>query len=521
MESFIQRHADAVLGLLNGFDRLRLRGTKRLLANAGGMRSFLFQEGVLLKHFKAYALAATERIRQATAHLARAAGQAIRYVACSSQSKEDLVQHIAQTEGRGAGLICILSCVEPCWSYELHRNRARKELELQGGWRKCLHYYHYFQHAQLGRLHVRLQTWFPFAVHVCLNGRAWLACQMDAAGIGYRRRDNCFVQIADLAAAQALMDRQLRTDWPKLLDGLVAQVNPAEAELFRRTAVPYYWSVEQSEWASDVMFRSAAALAALYPRLIRHGIQNLGSLDVLRFLGRKVPAHNGRYGTFKGEVVSELKERPEGLRIKHRVNRNSVKMYDKQGSVLRIETTLNDARDMKVYRPKEGDALGPKQWRYLRKGVADLHRRAQVSQAANARYLASLAAVEQTQALGALTARLCRPAEWRGQRVRALNPLSAADAELLAAVNRGEFTLHGFRNRDLRARLYGPKPQDPDEARRQSAAVTRKLRMLRAHGLIQKVPTTHRYILTKRGAPAITAILAARAADTAKLIDAA
>lgn len=285
--------------------------------------------------------------------------------------------------------------------------------------------------------------------------------------------------------------------------------------------MPYYWSVEQSEWASDVMFRSAAALAALYPRLIRHGMQHLGSVDVMRFLGRKVPAHNGRYGTFQGEVVSDLKERPEGMRIKHRVNRNWIKMYDKQGSVLRIETTLNDARDMKVYRPKEGDPRGPKEWRYLRKGVADLHRRAQVSQAANERYLEALAAVEQTRALGELAAGLCRPVTWNGRRVRALNPLSSEDARLLESINRGEFTLNGFRNRDLQGLLYGSSPADPQEARRRSAAVTRKLRLLRAHGLIRKVQKTHRYLLTAAGARTITALLAAKAANTAKLVAAA
>lgn len=521
MVSFVQRHAASVIGVLNGFDRLRLRGTKRLLAHVGGMMSFLSQEGVPLKDFKEYALAATDRIRRATERIAEAAGQAVRYLSSSRQSKEDLVARIAEENGVREGLVCILSCVEPCWSYEIHRNRERKEIELLGGWRKCLHYYHYHRHPQLGLLHVRVQTWFPFTLHVCLNGREWLARQMDAAGIGYLRRDNCFVQIADLAGAQALLDRQLKTDWPRLLNGLAARVNPAERELFRKTPVPYYWSVDQSEWASDVMFQSAAALAALYPRLIRHGMQNLGSADVMRFLGRKLPAHQGVHGGFVGELVSDLKQRPEGLRIKHRLNRNWIKMYDKQGSLLRVETTLNDARDMKVYRPKEGEPRGQKAWRYLRKGVADLHRRARVSQAANERYLRALAAVEPTRPLGELTERLCRPVVADGRRVRALNPLSAEDARLLQAVNRGEFTLNGFRNRDLRPFLYDAPAADKPAARRQSAAITRKLRLLRAHGLIQKVQKTHRYLLTTHGAQAITALLSARAADTAKLLSAA
>jgi hypothetical protein len=212
-----------------------------------------------------------------------------------------------------------------------------------------------------------------------------------------------------------------------------------------------------------------------------------------------------------------LKARPEGIRIKHRLNFNSIKMYDKQGSVLRVETTINDARDLKVYRRKTGDSQGKKAWRRMRKSVADVKRRAQVSQAANERYLKALAAVEPGQPLGDLTSDLCQPVIWQGRRARALNPFSGDDAKLLAAVSRGEFALKGFRNRDLRALLYGNEASTPEVVKRQSGAITRRLRLLRAHGLIMKVTKTHRYTLTDKGRLAITALLAAKQADAAKL----
>jgi hypothetical protein len=285
--------------------------------------------------------------------------------------------------------------------------------------------------------------------------------------------------------------------------------------------VPYYWSADETEWASDIMFKSPERLAALYPRLIQHGMQNLCSADVMRFLGRKLRSEQGPPGNFVGEVVSDVKHRPEGMRIKHRLNRNAIKMYDKEGSVLRVETIINDPRDMKVYRTREGDKHGALAWRRLRKGVADLHRRAQVSQASNERYLTSLATVENTMALGELAERLCQPVVWKGKRVRALNPLAGDDARLLEAVNRGEFHVNGFRNRDLRPLLYGDREVTREERRRQSSCVSRKLRMLRAHGLIHKVSKTHRYVLTTKGTQAVNALLAARAANTATLIKAA
>src|SRR5438132_14251301 len=121
MNHFIQRHAVSVSGVLNGFDRLRLRGTKRLLAHVGGMFNFLWQQNVLLKDFKAYVLEVTERIRRTTEQLADAAGRPRLYLASSSTKKEDVARQIAERDGIREGLICVLSSVEPCRSYEILR----------------------------------------------------------------------------------------------------------------------------------------------------------------------------------------------------------------------------------------------------------------------------------------------------------------------------------------------------------------------------------------------------------------
>jgi hypothetical protein len=517
MHPFVQRHRSDVIGVLSGWDRLRRRGTLRWLANCRGMMNYLWTTQVRLKDFREYATGITDRIRRAGEHIAAAAGRPVIYLVSSSERKERRAQEIAARDAITAGLICVLTCVEPCWSYKVRRNPERQRLELCGGHYKCLHHYFYLQHPLWGFMHVRLQTWFPFTVHVCLNGREWLARQLDGAGIRYVRRDNCFAAVADLARAQTLLNAQLRVHWPQHLNALLRELHPTHAEIFQRSPTHYYWSAEESEWATDVLFRSPQRLAHLYPRFVQHSLQSFASAEVMRFLGRKTPAHGGVNGHFQGEVVSDLKTRPEGIRVKHRVNRNSLKMYDKQGSVLRVETTVNDVSDLQAYRRTEAQPRGPRRWRRMRKGVADLHRRAQVCQAANERYLSALAAVDQTTPLGTLTAALCRPVRWRGQRVRALNPLASGDAQLLAAVNRGEFALNGFRNRDLRALLYPTTTTSRRARRRTTAKVTRHLRLLRAHRLIFKVAKTHRYLLTPKGRIIITALLTARHADTTKL----
>jgi hypothetical protein len=231
-------------------------------------------------------------------------------------------------------------------------------------------------------------------------------------------------------------------------------------------------------------------------------------------LGRNVPL-TGK-SRFAGEILSDLKARPEGLRVKHWVERNSIKMYDKFGRGLRIETTINRCEDFQVYRAAEGQPDQPKAWRSLRRGLADLPRRCQISKAANERYLGALATVQDKTPLCQLTAQLCRRLRRKGRSYRALNPWSPLDGALLEAINRGEFALHGLRNREVRALLF-PTPASAREERRRTARVGRLLVLLRAHGILRKVPGTHRYHLTTSGRTLVTALLTARQADTEQL----
>lgn len=519
MPSFLARHQPHIQGTISGFDRLRFAGQLCLLSFASGLARFLNATGVLLKDFGQYAEDLSGQIKQAALRIAETTPTGrVHYLASSERSKEDFVRQLPPPQQQ-TGLVAVLSCVEPCRSYVLNHNRATKHLEFVAAPRKCLHYYFYLVHPTFGPMHVRLQTWLPLKVQICLNGRDWLARQLDAEGIGYLKKDNAFVAIDDFARAQALLEEQLKVNWPLALDALVSEFHPVHAERF---GLPhpqlYYWTIEQSEWATDLVFDSPAQLAALYPRLIHHGITTFGSRDVLRFLQQKVPAQGGVHGGFAGEVVSDLKQRPEGVRIKHSCGKNSVKMYDKQGQVLRVETTIHDASGLKAYRPI-GD--GSLQWQPLRKGVADLHRRCELSQAANERYLEALAVVESPTPLGELSEPLCHRRVKEGRRYRALNPLGESDARLLEFVGSGSHLIAGFRNRDMRPCLYGDRSKDAAVHRGQSGRVSRLLALLRAHGLIQKIPKTHRYQVTTRGREQIAALLAARAAGVEKLIAAA
>lgn len=513
MKTFLSRFGALIVAVLSGFDRLRFRGCSRLLSNPRGVNSYLFQHDLLLKEYAAHAEQLTRTLVRGNEAMAQADGDRVHYLNSPNVDKEATALDLARQRGLTTGRVAILSCVEGCRTFRVRKNeRGHVELRAEPG--RCQHFYHYFLHERVGLCYVRLQSWFPFTVRVGVNGREWLYRRLRHEGIGYRRQENLLLAVDDWARAQQLLDEQLHTDWPALLNDLTAQANPLLPYLHDQARVPYYWVTEQSEWATDVLFRSADDLAGLYPRLARHCLDVLGCRDVLRFLGRRLPAEG--FGRFAGEVKIDYRERREGLRAKLWYGTNALKVYDKFGCGLRVETTVNQADGFSVYRRKEGDESGALSWRPLRKGVADLHRQAEVSHRANERFVESLATVAEPTPLGQLLAPLGRPVIDDGHRFRALNPLTGADGELLRTVARGDFLLQGFRNRDVRIAGFG-ESDDASLRRKQAALVTRQLRLLRAHGLIVKVQKTHRYQVSAQGRRVLTALLSAYAADATRL----
>ena len=252
---------------------------------------------------------------------------------------------------------------------------------------------------------------------------------------------------------------------------------------------------------SDVIFRDAEGLKALYPALLRHAIEHFGTEDVLRFLGRRT---NSR---FNGEVKTDLKRRPEGTRIKHWVEENSIKMYDKQACVLRIETTINNPTRFKVRRMVTRKGKRMMGWTRMRKAIVDIRRRVEVSRAANERYLEALAVVGDPSPSHRLLDPVSKRLVVDGRPFRPLRPIRPDDSEIFRSILRGEFALQGFRNRDLREKLYPNAEKDRLERRHASARVTRLVRLLRAHGLVHKVSKTRYYRTSQKGHAVMTTAL--------------
>jgi len=412
---------------------------------------------------------------------------------------------IAEQEGITEGLVCVLSCVEPCTSAAIHRDRQSRRLDLRFVPRKCKFYYLYLIDPTFGWMHIRIQTWLPFDVQVYINGRTYLQRQLDRAGIAYRKADNCFQWIEDMDRAQNMLDRLGTLNWPKKLTALLRRYWPkAEQGLPPGHPGDYYWTVRQSEVATDVMFRDAEALSGVYRSLCRYAVDELGCEDILRFMGKSPSRH-------RGQVTSSSVKLVEGVRIKHTVDGcNSIKMYDKQGSVLRIETTINDPRKLRVYRGTLQRPHEDCRWRKMSKSVADLGRRLEVCRQANQRYLAALAVVGRRMEVAAVLDPVSKPVTRAGQRQRGLRAVCPDDAALFAAVMDGQHLVNGLTNGSMRDLLYDRPPRDRAEARRRSNAVGRKLRLLRRHGLIRKIGSRRLYRITSKGHQVMGLTLALR-----------
>jgi hypothetical protein len=494
--SFEQLHADRLLGKLEMCDRILFKGHLTRLYWPGGFQSLMCALRVRLKEFKEFVSTTTDGILDHAKELAAKAKRPYLYLdrpmtAKTGRTKEDYAREIAERDGIREGLVTVFSTLEPCTSFEVVGNRATHHLEVRWARRRCLFLYFYYVDHEFGFMHVRLQTWFPFEMQIYVNGHEWLARQLDRSHIGYERQSNAFVRIDDLVRAQRLCERFFHLQWHRYFDVFAHRLNVMLSVVEHAGYGSYFWSIDQAEFSTDLLFRSRQALDEVVPDLFEHATLHTGPTDILRFFDRHM---NGR---FTGDLTTRLK-RQDCIRIKHSLRRNSIKMYVK-GSVLRIETTVNNPREFKVLRrARRGQEIACR-WCPMGKGVANFFRTTEVSRQANTRYLESLASAQlKGEALKHLD-RLCRSTTEGGIRHSGFQPLRRTDHDLFRAALNGASLINGFRNKDICERLFRTPSRSKQERLRRCGQVSRLIRKMRAHHLVAKVSSSRLYRVTQLG----------------------
>jgi hypothetical protein len=270
MCTFLQQHGKLVSGMLSGWDRLRFRGTLGQLCHPGGLNAFLHLSGRLFKEFKEFAVWSSTQLKEAAMQAARRLDRPVIYLSSSKVSKEEIAKQHARDERITSGLICCISAVEPCSSFVIRKNPSGDGFDFQRAPRRCQHMYHYYMHPIFGFMHVRLQTWLPFDQFICINGREWLGRTLDQAGVRkYLRKENCFLQLDDVAQAQRILDEQVEFDWKPALDKIAHAVAPTLGQLLAPVPMSYYWTIMESEWAGGRASPPPRTSCSTEPRIYR------------------------------------------------------------------------------------------------------------------------------------------------------------------------------------------------------------------------------------------------------------
>jgi hypothetical protein len=494
---FVVKFASSIIAVLGCFDRVIFKGHLPFGDEAHLNRFVDRVLGIPRKDFLPFLDGKSDELVAHAKGLAEQHSAPYLYLQ-GRHRKEELVQQAIRDRRLEEGLVCVLCCQETCRTVKLLYGKQRPRLVFAYRPQRVL--YFYFLDPDFGLLYLRVQTWFPFTFQAYVNGHDWLARQLQQQGLGFVQHDNAFTQLDQPEQAQRLAERFPKLPWVKVLNRWARLVNPLLKQPWLR-GQSYYWVLDQAEYSTDLLFTDRPALAGLYARLLEHAALHFSAQDILTFLGRRL------HPRFDGEVLTDCKkDRLPGARIKHRVKNNWLKMYDKFGQVLRIETVINNPREFKVRRRRLRHGRQRLVWCPMNKGVGNFYRYHQVAAAANQRYLAALAVVDDPSPSYQQVERLAQPKVVQGRSQAGFNPARRHDVRLFQAVLRGEHLLHGFRNADIRRVLHG-EAKDPAVRRRQSAAVGRLLKRLHVRGMLAKVPRTRRWRVTDTGQRLLGAVV--------------
>ncbi len=478
MDSLVDRYEDKIAGVLSCWDRVIIRGTLPGLCYADGMTSYLNAQQLRIFDYARFAEPLRDTLRRNAEKLADKAGIKIEFMRKSSSRKETRIKEVIEQRGDHPGLVHILSAMEPCPSYRPWHDKQTHKTSLKPTSGKCLHYYFYFIDEAFGLCYLRVPTWCPFGLQFYFNGHNWLARQLDKAGIGYTLLDNAFVRLDDVSASQRIADAVPIRALHHALDRFARMYCPVV-----RQFGGYHWTLMQVEYATDIVFRRQSDLGSVYEAITRSAIHTVKAEHVATFLGRKL---NGNY---LDELGNDFSTRIEGTRIRHHMGPASIKMYDKFGIVLRIETTANNVSFFKHHRKVEQrDGTTVYKLAPLKKCIYSLGDLQGLLAAANRRYLDFISAIDDPSEGNKTLTKLCDPKTQNARSYKGFNFFSTPDQQVFEELLRGEYTISGFRNADLR-----------DHLPLNGGQISRLLKRLRVHGLIKRVGRTYKYYVTKMG----------------------
>jgi len=479
INTLINRHSDKITGVISCFDRVLIRGTLQCFGNPPEMTYYLNQQGIKIFDFPKFADPIRLNLRSNAEKIATEHGIEIEYIRKNNFRKDDRIKEILKSRGYHPGLVHIFSAMEPCSTYKPWHNKQTHKTYLMPGTGKCIHYYFYFIDESLGLCYIRVQTWAPYRLQIYFNGHNLLSSQLDDHNIKYQMLDNAFTYIDDFNKAQELSDEFSVEKLHVILNKFAELYCPVGKEY----NFAYHWSIMQAEYSTDIVFEKQEYLQAIYDNLTRTAIHTVKPDNIATFLGKKL------HPNFNDEIGNNYNTRIEGTRIKHSMGQASIKMYDKFGKILRIETTINDVSFFKHYREvRHRDGTKEMKMAAMRKSIYSFVPLMKIMYASNFRYLDFISTIEDNHAGTKRLEKISKTLKDNNRNYKGFNFFDKKDLNLFEIIIRGEFNISGFQNKDIRKLLKLTCSQ-----------VCRMFKRLRVHGLIKKVSHSYKYYLTKLG----------------------
>jgi len=476
-----EKYTPEIHGSISCYDRIIVNGTVGKFGYAGGMTAFFYEKGYRIFDFAKIFAPLTDAIKENAEKVAEENGIKIEYIRKSGAfRKDDRIAEIIAERGSHEGLVHVFSALELSATYSPWHDKSTGKTFFKNEQTKCLHYYFYFIDRELGLCFIRVPTIAPFKGTIYFNGHNLLESKLKKQGIDHEKIDNAFTYISDFSEAQRLSDNIKVEDIHSAFDAFTARYCPLPTDWELR----WNYTIGQVEYATDIVFKNGETLKPVYDNIIKTAMHTVTPDDIANFLGKRFSV------LFEGEAGSRYNKRILGTRIKHQMGEISVKIYDKFGSVLRIEVTSNNVSKLKSFRDvNKRDGTTETKMAPVKKSIYSLFVLTQIFKNATRRYLEFISSFDDPSDGLKKLDKVVEPVKENNRNYRGFNFFSKEDERILVTISDGKFTLKGITNKELRKMM-------PEKS---SGQLSRILKRLRLHGLIKKVGKTYKYYLTVLG----------------------
>jgi hypothetical protein len=384
--------------------------------------------------------------------------------------------HLDAVADRDHAIYCIIKVQEETSSFVSYvpKKGPDKTRKIARGRRRINHYYFFIKDREFGVGNwIRISSYAPFSVTVCFNGHNFVAQQLHKRGIAFQTRDNLFVSVHDVAAFRRACTALTHQAITRFCDQWVYRCINLFPPSARRNGFCYDWFLDQVERCHNVIFSSPDRLNALFGRLLDSG-RAIGQPHVIaRLFQRRLQASR------TGGRMQRTQQQDYVLKAWHR--KTYIKQYNKQGVGLRTETSTHDVREFGI-----------------KKKLHNLPYLLHCMDNCNQRLLRWQDTIDQTTVASRFLEKLGQPTvRDDGRRVPGLHLHDPRLYRVLSAVLQFAHVITGFRSRELRSYLQSRFGLSPDDYT--AAQLRYDLLKLRAKGLIRKLESSTRYVLTPKG----------------------